>query len=104
MQGKAEARGILSRRPLFLLIFVLGRLRIARRGVIMGVVIFITEKLQASVIAIVIIGIIAATVYFMAIIALNVFSDEELKSLPLSKFLIAINNKMNGNNTNGDHK
>lgn len=73
-------------------------------GVIMGVVIFITEKLQASVIAIVIIGIIAATVYFMAIIALNVFSDEELKSLPLSKFLIAINNKMNGNNTNGDHK
>ena len=48
----------------------------------------------------IIIAIVAMVVYFLAIMALKVFSEEEMKSMPFSKLLIKLNKKMNGE-TNG---
>lgn len=65
-------------------------------GVIMGMLIFMSGKLQSSWASVAVIGIIAGTVYFLAVLTLKVFSREELKSLPLSGLLIKINDKING--------
>lgn len=65
-------------------------------GVIMSFVIFMSDLLQTSVAAVVTIGAIAMTVYGLSVLVLKVFSEEELKSLPLSKILVQINRKING--------
>ncbi len=65
-------------------------------GAIMGVLIFMSGKLQRSWAAVAVIGVIAGIVYFLAVLTLKVFSREELKSLPLSGLLIKINDKING--------
>ena len=73
---------------------------IAVCGVIMGTVILLFAQLQESLTALIIIAIVAMVVYFLAIMALKVFSEEEMKSMPFSKLLIKLNKKMNGE-TNG---
>ena len=65
-------------------------------GVIMGTVILLFAKLQESLVAIIIIATIAMIVYLLAIMVLKVFTEEEMKSMPLSKILIGLNKKMNG--------
>lgn len=65
-------------------------------GVIMGMLIFMSDKLQRSYAAVAVTGVIAGIVYFLAVLTLGVFSREELKSLPLSGLLIKLNDKING--------
>ena len=65
-------------------------------GVIMSTLIFTLNGLTTSVLAVCCIGVAAMAVYFLAVLALGVFSREELKSLPLSKLLLKFNDKIRG--------
>jgi FtsH-binding integral membrane protein len=74
-------------------------------GVIMSMLVLMSGKLQVSVVAVVCICILSAAVYFIAVMALRVFSREELKSLPMSKLLLYIDLKLNGgNNERGTYR
>ncbi|MGN1042188.1 MAG: oligosaccharide flippase family protein [Christensenellales bacterium] len=63
-------------------------------GVIMGFVIFMSERLLTSRLSVVIVGAVAAAVYAIALFTLRVFSVEELDSMPLGKYLVAIDKKI----------
>lgn len=65
-------------------------------GVIMGLVIMMSDKLQSSKAAVIIVGIFSMVVYLIALLVLKVFSKEELKSMPFSKFLMRLDDKING--------
>lgn len=65
-------------------------------GVIMSTLIFTLGSVQTSVLAVICVGVSALLVYFLAVLALNVFSREELKSLPLSGLWLKLNDKMKG--------
>ncbi len=67
-------------------------------GVIMGLVIMMSDKLQYSKVAVIIVGIISMIVYAIALFVLKVFSKEELKSMPFGSFLLRLDNKINGVN------
>ncbi len=65
-------------------------------GVIMGLLIFLTPELQTSVIGVVLIGLSAAALYFIAILVMGVFSREEWQAMPLSGLFIRLDKKING--------
>ena len=67
-------------------------------GVIMSTLIFTLNGLTTSVPAVVCIGVAAMAVYFLAVLALGVFSREELKSLPMSSILLKFNDRIKGEN------
>ena len=65
-------------------------------GVIMGLVIFMSDKFTAGKTGVVIVGVVAVAVYAIALFTLKVFSREELFSMPLGKYLVAIDKKIHG--------
>ena len=65
-------------------------------GVIMGFVIFMSDKFTAGKVGVVIVGVVSAAVYAIALFTLKVFSREELFSMPLGKYLVAIDKKIHG--------
>lgn len=67
-------------------------------GVIMGLVIMMSNKLQSSRTAVIIVAIVSLVVYGMGLFVLQVFSKEELRSMPFGHFLLLLDNKINGAN------
>lgn len=65
-------------------------------GVIMSFVIFMSDRLQAGTVSVVIIGVVAAIVYLVALFTLKVFSREELAALPMGKYWVALDKKIHG--------
>lgn len=67
-------------------------------GVIMGLVIMMSDKLQTSQTSVIIVAVVSLVVYAIGLFVLQVFSKEELRSMPFGHFLLRIDNKINGAN------
>ena len=65
-------------------------------GVIMSMVIIMSGVFQNSIYAIIIVGIISCFIYAVAIMVLRVFTKRELATMPMSKFLLKIDDIMHG--------
>lgn len=65
-------------------------------GVIMGMFMLMSIKVQTSIASLIIIGACGLLVYFLAVMSLGLFTKEELTSMPFSKILIKINNAVKG--------
>ena len=63
-------------------------------GVIMGFAVLMSEKLIVSKVGVIVACILAGAVYLLSVFALRVFNREELASLPLSKLLLRLDEKM----------
>lgn len=63
-------------------------------GVIMGLVVFMSEKLQTTRLGIIIVGIISMLIYFIGLFVMRVFSREELKSMPFGRTLVKLDDKI----------
>lgn len=66
-------------------------------GVIMGLVVFMSDKFQSTRIGVIIVGIISMIVYFVGLFSLNVFSREELLSMPFGKYLAKFDDTIRNN-------
>lgn len=65
-------------------------------GVIMGLVILMSDKLQSSKTAVIVVAVISMLIYAVGLLVLRVFSREELSSMPFSRFLLNLDSKING--------
>lgn len=63
-------------------------------GVIMGLVVFMSEKLQTTRLGVIVIGLISMIIYFIGLFVLRVFSREELNSMPFGKYLVRFDDKI----------
>ena len=65
-------------------------------GAIMGMLIFLTNEMQSSIVGVALVGIAAAILYFVAVLVFGVFSQEEWKAMPLSGLFTKLDKKING--------
>lgn len=66
-------------------------------GVIMGMIIFMSDKLQSTTAGVIAVGAASMAVYVIGLFVLKVFTPSELESMPLGKYLVKIDEKINGN-------
>ena len=64
-------------------------------GVIMGLVVFMSDKFQTTRLGVIVVGAVSMLVYFVGLFVLNVFSREELFSMPFGKYLVKIYERLN---------
>ena len=70
---------------------------IALCGVIMGLVVFMSERLTESPVGILAVGVVSAAAYVVAVLTLRVFSREELAAMPFSDRLLRLDEKLRRN-------
>lgn len=67
---------------------------IALCGVIMGMVVFMSERLTTSLLGVLAVGFFAAAAYAAAILTLHVFSQRELAAMPFGTTLVRLDEKL----------
>lgn len=63
-------------------------------GVIMGLVVLMSDKFQSSGVGVIVVGVLSMLIYVVGLFVLRVFSRDELISMPFGKYLAKIDEKL----------